>query len=78
MPAHECFPNVPGSRRSRPLVSMVRETVMDITHNGTRSSTKGPADFFTGQVRVDPLFSAQDPARCPIMRSITLRLSLFV
>ena len=36
---------------------------MEITRNGTRPSNKGPADFFTGQVRVDPLFSAKGPAR---------------
>jgi quercetin dioxygenase-like cupin family protein len=26
-------------------------------------STKGPADWFTGNVRIDPLFEAPDPAR---------------
>ncbi|HEY1877132.1 MAG TPA: cupin domain-containing protein [Rhizomicrobium sp.] len=36
---------------------------MEITRNGKRSSNKGPADYFTGQVRVDPLFPAHDPAR---------------
>lgn len=36
---------------------------MEIRRNGTRPSGKGPAETFTGQVRVDPLFSAQDPAR---------------
>lgn len=36
---------------------------MEITRNGKRPSGKGPADFFTGNVRVDPLFTAQDPAR---------------
>jgi hypothetical protein len=36
---------------------------MDVTRNGKRPSNKGPADYFTGQVRVDPLFSAHDPAR---------------
>ena len=36
---------------------------MDITRNGTRPSNRGPAEFFTGQVRVDPLFPARDPAR---------------
>lgn len=36
---------------------------MDITRNGTRPSNRGPAEFFTGQVRVDPLFPAHDPAR---------------
>jgi quercetin dioxygenase-like cupin family protein len=36
---------------------------MEITHSGAQPSTPGPADWFTGQVRVDPLFSAPDPAR---------------
>ena len=36
---------------------------MDIKRNGSRSSGKGPADYFTGQVRVDPLFEAPAPAR---------------
>ena len=36
---------------------------MDITRVGTRPSEKGPADWFTGNVRIDPLFQAPDPAR---------------
>jgi len=36
---------------------------MDIKRNGTRPSGKGPADYFTGNVRLDPLFEAPDPAR---------------
>jgi quercetin dioxygenase-like cupin family protein len=36
---------------------------MDIKRNGSRPSTKGPADYFTGNVRIDPLFEASDPAR---------------
>jgi len=36
---------------------------MDITRNGSRASGKGPADWFTGAVRIDPLFEAPDPAR---------------
>jgi quercetin dioxygenase-like cupin family protein len=36
---------------------------MDITRNGSRPSGKGPADWFTGAVRIDPLFQAPDPAR---------------
>ncbi len=35
---------------------------MKITRVGTQASTKGPADWFTGSVRVDPLFQAPDPA----------------
>ena len=36
---------------------------MDITRGFTNPSAKGPADYFTGAVRVDPLFTAPDPAR---------------
>jgi quercetin dioxygenase-like cupin family protein len=36
---------------------------MDIKRNGTRPSAKGPADWFTGTVRIDPLFEAPAPAR---------------
>lgn len=36
---------------------------MDITRSGSRPSGKGPAEYFTGTVRVDLLFEAADPAR---------------
>jgi quercetin dioxygenase-like cupin family protein len=36
---------------------------MDIKPNGTQPSGKGPAEYFTGNVRVDPLFQAPPPAR---------------
>jgi quercetin dioxygenase-like cupin family protein len=36
---------------------------MEIKRSGSQASGKGPADWFTGVVRVDPLFSAPDPAR---------------
>ncbi len=36
---------------------------MDIFRVGSRPSGKGPADWFTGTVRVDPLFAAPEPAR---------------
>ncbi|MFL6825858.1 MAG: cupin domain-containing protein, partial [Bradyrhizobium sp.] len=36
---------------------------MEIKRNGSRHSTKGSPDWFTGSVRVDPLFQAPDPAR---------------
>jgi quercetin dioxygenase-like cupin family protein len=36
---------------------------MEITRSGSQPSGKGPADWFTGTVRVDPLFNAPDPAR---------------
>ena len=36
---------------------------MDIKRAGSRPSGKGPADYFTGAVRLDPLFQAAEPAR---------------
>jgi len=36
---------------------------MEIKRTGSRPSRKGPAEYFTGAVRVDPLFEAPDPAR---------------
>lgn len=36
---------------------------MEIKRVGSQPSGKGPADWFTGTVRVDPLFEAAEPAR---------------
>jgi quercetin dioxygenase-like cupin family protein len=36
---------------------------MDIKRSGSQPSAKGPADYFTGTVRIDPLFEAPEPAR---------------
>jgi quercetin dioxygenase-like cupin family protein len=36
---------------------------MDIQRAGSQPSGKGPAEYFTGTVRVDPLISAPAPAR---------------
>ncbi len=36
---------------------------MQITRVGSQSSNPGPADWFTGTVRVNPLFQAPEPAR---------------
>ncbi|MBB4008429.1 (R)-mandelonitrile lyase [Allorhizobium taibaishanense] len=36
---------------------------MDIRRAGSQPSGKGPADWFTGTVRIDPLFPVRDPAR---------------
>jgi len=36
---------------------------MDIKRNGTQPSAQGPADWFTGNVRIDPLFESPEPAR---------------
>jgi quercetin dioxygenase-like cupin family protein len=36
---------------------------MQIKRSGSQASTKGPADWFTGAVRIDPLFGVNAPAR---------------
>ena len=36
---------------------------MDIKRSGSQPSAKGSAEYFTGTVRLDPLFEAQEPAR---------------
>jgi quercetin dioxygenase-like cupin family protein len=36
---------------------------MDITRAGSTPSAKGPVDWFTGTVRIDPLIQAPAPAR---------------
>lgn len=36
---------------------------MEIQRAGAQPSTKGSAEWFTGSVRIDPLFQAPEPAR---------------
>src|SRR5213082_2947201 len=36
---------------------------MDIKRNGSRASARPPLEYFTGTVRLDPLFQAPEPAR---------------
>jgi quercetin dioxygenase-like cupin family protein len=37
--------------------------IVDIKRSGSEASRKGSADWFTGTVRIDPLFQAPEPAR---------------
>lgn len=36
---------------------------MEIKRSGAQPSARGPAEWFTGTVRIDPLFAATPPAR---------------
>ncbi|MDB5147783.1 MAG: Cupin domain protein [Mucilaginibacter sp.] len=36
---------------------------MEIKRNGSQASGKGPAEYFTGSVRIDPLMSPPEPSR---------------
>jgi quercetin dioxygenase-like cupin family protein len=43
---------------------------MDIKRAGSQPSGKGPEEYFTGTVRVDPLFTTPDPGRA-VAASVT-------
>ena len=43
---------------------------VDIKRIGSQPSGKGPAEYFTGTVRIDPLFQAPAPARA-VAASVT-------
>jgi quercetin dioxygenase-like cupin family protein len=48
-------------QRKKGLLEGVQK--MEIKRIGSQPSGKGPAEWFTGTVRIDPLFDATDPAR---------------
>lgn len=56
------FPTVVPARAGDPPAKR-KVTKMEIKRNGSQPSGKGPAEYFTGTVRVDPLFKAEAPAR---------------
>jgi quercetin dioxygenase-like cupin family protein len=56
--------NLAAAETPAPAVATTpRNTTMDIKRNGSRPSNIGSADYFTGAVRIDPLFQAPEPAR---------------
>ena len=46
---------------------------MDIKRSGSQPSSKGQSEYFTGNVRIDPLFQAPTPARVSVA-SVTFEL----
>ena len=50
----------PGAAEAVPTS---RRNEMEIKRNCSQPSAKGSADYFTGAVRIDPLFEAPEPAR---------------
>lgn len=46
-----------------PASNQLRRTTMNIIRSGSQPSAKGPAEYFTGAVRVDMPFKATAPAR---------------
>jgi quercetin dioxygenase-like cupin family protein len=45
------------------LSLQTKNSDMEIKRSGSQPSSKGPADWFSGTVRIDPLFEAPQPAR---------------
>jgi quercetin dioxygenase-like cupin family protein len=45
------------------IVVCKERSKMEIKRVGSQASSKGPADWFTGSVRIDPLFQPNPPAR---------------
>jgi quercetin dioxygenase-like cupin family protein len=58
-----------GGRSKAPTISTLtlpttrRTGTMQIMRNGSQPSERGPADYFTGSVRIDSRFQRSDPAR---------------
>jgi quercetin dioxygenase-like cupin family protein len=53
---------IPESTDAGTTRRFLKESSMEIKKIGSQPSTKGPAEWFTGTVRIDPLFTAPDPA----------------
>jgi quercetin dioxygenase-like cupin family protein len=47
----------------RPLLLAIGTLTMEIIRNGSQPSTKGPAEYFTGSVRIDSQFQRTGAAR---------------
>src|SRR5438309_2104336 len=68
VPSRRASPRTHSSVRSylhcrKPGQSTRWRSGMEIKRNGSQPSGKGPAEWFTGMVRIDPLFEAPEPGR---------------
>jgi len=54
---------VPAGAVTLAILSKGRSGSMEIKRIGSQQSRRGPDEYFTGSVRIDPLFQAPDPAR---------------
>jgi len=52
-----------GAGHTRNLTNEERSETMQITRAGSQPSNKGSPEYFTGTVRVDPLFPVREPSR---------------
>jgi 4-carboxymuconolactone decarboxylase len=61
--AHATEATAASGAGGHPAVSHEDAQTITITRSGSQPSGKGPAAYFTGSVRIDPLFQAKDPSR---------------
>ena len=66
--SRRCFLKITGAVFAIPAIlraplTQTQQINMEIKRIGSQPSSKGPADWFTGTVRIDPLFQANAPAR---------------
>jgi 4-carboxymuconolactone decarboxylase len=61
--AHATEATASSGAGGHPAVSHEDAQTITITRSGSQPSRKGPAEYFTGAVRIDPLFQAKDPSR---------------
>ena len=52
-----------GLAHGRTPSNQLGTTIMNITRGGSQASAKGPAEYFTGAVRIDMRFKGTAPAR---------------
>ena len=52
-----------GSFAGRAMADEANKMTQTISRAGSQPSVKGPAEYFTGNVRIDPLFTAKDAAQ---------------
>ncbi len=55
--------SAPSGATAAPAASGQAGQAISITRSGSQPSAKGPAEYFTGAVRVDAPFQASNPAR---------------
>ena len=54
---------LPAMLRAQTSSTIKQKSPMEIKRSGSQPSAKGPPEWFTGTVRIDPLFQANAPAR---------------
>jgi quercetin dioxygenase-like cupin family protein len=52
-----------GAGHTRALTKEERSETMQITRAGSQPSNQGSPEYFTGKVRIDPLFPVREPSR---------------